>query len=255
MAFGISSCRRSAGSSDRRWLPLSVVGPVEDVVLGQGRVVRVRDAHHGVPDAVPATSSPPMKVRNVPVTSFQDWHPAPGSRLARARVVDETLLYRPRGPRSSRAVRTAAAAAGPCGVGASAPTAAAASRSRAGPRRGRCTGAPPHPPTHRSRRGTVAPRGAARRPEDGPVWPRRAAARPPPCGCDGLRRCSLIERLLLGQAHPCVLETAAGFRTPEVRMRSFAHSPVLHQDEDALRRHSVPGGFAWRTDYAPSKPP
>ncbi|PZT80445.1 hypothetical protein DNK56_00605 [Streptomyces sp. AC1-42W] len=46
----------------------------------------------------------------------------------------------------------------------------------------------------------VTPRdGAARRPED--CWAaRRAAARPPPCGCDVLRRCSLIERLLLGQA-------------------------------------------------------
>ncbi|GHB54669.1 hypothetical protein GCM10010306_055560 [Streptomyces umbrinus] len=90
----------------------------------------------------------------------------------------------------------------------------------------------------------MALRGAARRPEDDPVWPRRAAARPPPCGCGGLRRCSLIERLLLGQAHLSAPGNGGWFPVPPKYGcgRSYIH-PYCTEDEDVPMRHSVPGGL------------
>jgi len=90
----------------------------------------------------------------------------------------------------------------------------------------------------------LAPRGAARRPGDEPGWPRRAAARPPPCGCGGLRRCSLIERLFLGQAHPCAPGTAAGFRSPrrtDAVGRAFTRTAP--GTTTLPRRRMVPGGL------------
>jgi hypothetical protein len=88
----------------------------------------------------------------------------------------------------------------------------------------------------------VAPRGAARRPVDEPDWPRRAAARPPPCGCGGLRRCSLIERLLLGQAHPCAPGNGGCFPVPPTYgCERFRIHPYCTKDDDVLWRHLVPG--------------
>ncbi|GAA2523697.1 hypothetical protein GCM10010423_16100 [Streptomyces levis] len=93
----------------------------------------------------------------------------------------------------------------------------------------------------------MAPRGAARRPEDEPDWPRRAAARPPSCGCGGLRRCSLIERLLLGQAHSCAPGNGGWFPVPpkygcgRLRIHRSRMHPYYTEDHDALGRHSVPG--------------
>ncbi len=69
------------------------------------------------------------------------------------------------------------------------------------------------PAPYESEGDPVAARGAARRPE-GADWPRRAAARPPSCGCGSLRRCSLIERLLLGQAHLCAPGNGGWFPVP-----------------------------------------
>ncbi|GAA2929257.1 hypothetical protein GCM10010478_32660 [Streptomyces erythrogriseus] len=90
----------------------------------------------------------------------------------------------------------------------------------------------------------MAPRGAARRPEDEPDWPRRAAARPPPCGCGGLRRCSLIERLLLGQAHLCAPGNGGWFPVPPKYGCGARHiHPYCTGDKDAPSRHSVPGGL------------
>ncbi|GGQ74452.1 hypothetical protein Saso_37560 [Streptomyces asoensis] len=90
----------------------------------------------------------------------------------------------------------------------------------------------------------MAPRGAARRPEDAPDWPRRAAARPPPCGGGGLRRCSLIERLLLGQAHPCAPGKGGWFPVPPKYGcgRSRIH-PYCTEDLDAPRHLMGPGGL------------
>ncbi|GAA4065839.1 hypothetical protein GCM10022233_45970 [Streptomyces shaanxiensis] len=89
----------------------------------------------------------------------------------------------------------------------------------------------------------MAPRGAARRPEDEPDWPRRAAARPPPCGCGGLRRCSLMERLLLGQALPRAPGNDGCFPVPpKYGCGRFRIHPYCTKDDDALGRHSVPGG-------------
>ncbi|GGJ15006.1 hypothetical protein GCM10010121_027110 [Streptomyces brasiliensis] len=90
----------------------------------------------------------------------------------------------------------------------------------------------------------MAPRGAARRPVDEPGWPRRAAARPPPCGCGGLRRCSLIERLLLGQAHPCAPGNGGWFPVPpKYGCGRFGIHPYCTKDEDVPWRHLVPGSW------------
>ncbi|GAA3989628.1 hypothetical protein GCM10022232_24280 [Streptomyces plumbiresistens] len=101
----------------------------------------------------------------------------------------------------------------------------------------------------------MAPRGAARRPEDEPDWPRRAAARPPPCGCGGLRRCSLIERLLLGQAHLCAPGNGGWFPVPpKYGCGRFRIHPYCTEDNDAPQASLGSRWCAWRTDYAPSKP-
>lgn len=120
----------------------------------------------------------------------------------------------------------------------------AARRASARPPYGRSSPVEPDDPVdpgvpYASEGDPVASRGAARRPGDAPDVPRRAAARPPPCGCGGLRRCSLIERLLLGQALTCAPGNGGWFPVPR-----NTDAPLL-----ALTRNApgttTPTGVTW----------
>ncbi len=219
---------------------LGAVGPVIDVVLRLRGLCHVRDAHHGVSDARDCHEAS-YEADEQAAHQLPRGHPARGSVLARPRVVDKALLAGRRGTPSAppgpvraarptaRAVRRPATAAStslgcPSGIGSATVRALLTSHSILIGRR----------PGGRAR-------GAARRPEDDADWPRRAAARPPPWGCDGLRRCSLIERLLLGQAHPGAPGNGSRFPVPRSTDVVVVAFTVRHEDEDALGRHSVPG--------------
>jgi hypothetical protein len=125
----------------------------------------------------------------------------------------------------------------------------AARRASARPPYGRSSPVDPDDPVdpgvpYASEGDPVASRGAARRPGDAPDVPRRAAARPPPCGCGGLRRCSLIERLLLGQARRYAPGNGGRFPVPpKYGCAPSGTHPQCTGDNDAHRRHLVPGGL------------
>ncbi len=237
-------------------------------------LVLVRDADHGVGDARDADEGAD-EADEQGGDLAPGRHPAVPAVLAEARVVDEALLAgAPAGAASAAAGRAAGTVRdrfrpgrpeppGPPGPPAlrRPPRPCAALRAAARPPYGCCSprgpdgeppggprGEPPagdpvelEPPT-----GEPPPAGgppAARRPPEGGgvgCWPpRRAAARPPDGGCadcGGLRRCSLIEQLLLDRR--VRLRASMTFRS--VPPRCGRVGPHCTKDHDAPQRHWVP---------------
>ena len=160
----------------------------------------------------------PKKPRAVPGDELPGRHPALPAVLVRPRVVDEPLVRRPPRPCPQRA----AAGSTSRRPGRLPPSGAARASARRWPTAWpwRCVRTGRRGDARAGRRLRWRPR-AALRPGTLLGWPRRAAARPPPCGCGGLRRCSLIERLLLGQARR--LEAAVEFRSPRCPAAQTTH--------------------------------
>ncbi len=232
---------------------LGVVGPVVDVVLRRGALVDDGNAHHGVGEAggtdqtaeerdAQSGDEPPGR------------HPAVPPRPCRGA-----------GSRSSascRAPRRALRPAEPPGAPRRPPRPGSAALRRPPPLRCAARRASARLPYARSsfsdrtsRTETLwrlaVPHGGRRTSRTDRVGPRHV-------------RLLRLRRFATVLAHRTTnssgrrtfarLVKAAGFRSPEVRMRPLPHSPVLHRGQGRPQTSLGSRWSAWRTHYAPSKP-